>query len=127
MKILIGLKQSGSLISDPFLTPINLILGQYAKIGSIVTDDFGKAITITGYTLKLRIKKSNGSVLVITHAPIDNNKGESEFILIPADISSLNISQKQDVEIEYFLTATPAVNSFFTIKGILNVVDQTVV
>jgi len=119
----LSLKQDGGMVITPYQKPV-IALGQYAKLAVILTDISDKAFTLTTYTVKLRLKKADDTILVLTGAPFDNNKGEVEIELTAANSALLKVGANQDVELEIHLTATPTITSFCTIKEALTVINQ---
>lgn len=120
----LGLKQDGGIPIAPYQEPI-IFAGQYCKLAAVITDRSDRALTLTSYSLKLRLKKTDDTILVLEGVPVDNNKGEMEFELVPDDSKLLKIGSKLDAELEIYLTGSPQVTSFITLKEAISVVNQT--
>lgn len=122
--VTLGLKAYGGFSLGSAFLPIAITQGQHCKLGLIFRDNDHRAITITSYTLKLRIKKSDNSILVLTAVPVNNTGGEVEFTLTNTDTSSLPTGNGQSAELEVYLTATPTTTSFYTIPQAISVAAQ---
>jgi hypothetical protein len=120
----LSLKQDGGLPVTPYQKPI-IYAGQYCKLAVIITDFSDRALTLTPYSLKLRLKKTDGTILVLQGTPFDNPKGEMEFELVPDDSKLLKVGSNLDAELELYLTGSPQVTSFITIKEAISIVNQT--
>lgn len=122
--VTLGLKEYGGFSLGSAFLPISITQGQHCKLGLIFRDNDHRAITLSNYTLKLRIKKSDNSILVLTGSAIDNAKGEMEFVLSSTDSASLPVGNGQNAELEVYLTSTPTTTSFYTISQALSVTAQ---
>jgi hypothetical protein len=119
----LGLKQDGGMPLAPYQKP-TIYAGQYCKLAVIVTDASDRAFTLGAYSLKLRLKNADDSILVLTGVPFDSAKGEMEIELVPADSLLLKLGANQDAEVELYLTATPQVTCFISLKEALTVISQ---
>lgn len=123
LSIALGLKEAGGHGLAPW-GELAVTKGQHCKVGIAVRDESGKPVTMSLFTLKLRVPQSDGGVLVKTAAAVDDVKGESEVALSSADTELLGVGTGKNLEVEIFLTGTPTTTSFHPIRGVLTVVDQ---
>lgn len=124
LTVQLGLKEDGGFQISPWQKTIVITKGQQCKVGIVLSDSSGLPVTITGYTIKLKLPVANGTPLVKTALAINNNKGESEVELLPDDTALLLVGPKQSCEIEVMKSAT--VKSFYPMKASFEVVDQLI-
>lgn len=119
----LSLKQNGVFTLSPY-GDAEIVSGQYCKLAVIIFDSSSRPVTITDYSLKLRLKKADSTILVLDGTPFDNNKGETEFILSAVDSSLLKIGEDQGAEVEIYQTSSPTIKAFIAIEKAITVVDQ---
>lgn len=123
----VALKEFGGIALNPYRKPVRITKGQHFVLAIFFSDEAGRPITITAYNFKLRLKKADGSILVLNAVPYDNSKGESEVVLSAANSDLLLSALNQSVEIECFQVSAPTVKSYYTAINVLSVLDQLMV
>lgn len=121
-----GLKELGGMPTPAFETPAKVVKGSHCKFGLIILDCSNRPLTLTSFSTKLRLRKSNDTILEILGTPIDNNKGECEYTLTTSETEELFMGPDQTIEIELFKTATPAITSFHAVTKALTITDKTI-
>lgn len=123
----VALKEFGGIALNPFRKPVRITKGQHCVLAIFFSDEAGRPLTITAYNFKIRLKKADGTILVLTAIPYDNGKGESEVVVSAANSDLLLTGLNQSVEIECFQVSSPSVKSFYTALNVLSVIDQLMV
>lgn len=111
-------------------TPLEIIRGSevYCRCSIKHSDDSPAAIY--NYTVKMKLRKADGTILELTSIPFDNGNGKVDFILYAADTSLLMLSEKnkpQNVELICEKTATPTTKTFIPILSAVIIKDPTII
>lgn len=124
MNLVLGLKELGGVSVTSMESPANVVKGAHFKITLFIGDHNARPLTVTSYSVKLRIQLANDSIVEILGTHIDNNLGEMEFEITAAQSAQFKLGTNQSVEIELFKTADPTIKSFHKIESALNVFDK---
>lgn len=124
LNVVAGIKSVGGFQLPATEKTLYFVQGQHCVLTAIFTDSDGRPMTLTNYTVKMRMRKQDDTVLVVAATPFDNNKGEVEIVLTAAASLELKVGKNQVLEFEAHLTAQPDIKTFVKASAFYEVMSQ---